>query len=112
MRDCASDWADLKKGQIIFLEVNNIMIAIINLIDSFNSRLDVVEGIIRLMQTVLKKLSGMKHRETEMENWSRQETEERLGTGRSAFWAGRGGRVGQKQRYRDNAREAPHPCLH
>lgn len=98
MRDCESDWADLKKGQIIFLEVNNIMIAIINLTDSFNSRLDIVEGIIRLMQTVLKKLSGMKHRETEMENRSGQETEERLGTGRSALWAGRGGRVGQKQR--------------
>lgn len=30
----------------------------------------------------------------------------------SAFWAGRGERVRQKQRYRDNAREAPHPCLH
>ena len=77
MRDCESDWADLKKGQIIFLEVNNIMIAIINLLDSFNSRLDIVEEIIRLMQTVLKKLSRVKHREAEMENWSGQETQRR-----------------------------------
>lgn len=44
-----SDWADQKKDQITFLEMNNIMIAIINLLESFNSVLYTVKEIIRLM---------------------------------------------------------------
>lgn len=50
--------------------MNNIMIAIANLLYSLNSRLYIVEEMIKLIQTDMKKWSRMRHRLTQMENKS------------------------------------------